>query len=108
MEKLLTYPQTHSCKLPDLPFRIIGQFGTADNLAPRTIWHRTIWHRECKADNLAPRTIWHRSVKWTIWHRGQFGTADNLAPRTIWHHRQFGTADNLAPQCKVDNLAPPT
>ena len=74
-----------------------GQFGTADNLAPRTIWHRTIWHRECKADNLAPRTIWHRSVKWTIWHRGQFGTVDNLAPRTIWHRGQFSTVDNLAP-----------
>ena len=42
-----------------------GQFGTQDNLAPRTIWHRhekgTIWHQECK--------------------RGQFGTQDNLAPR---------------------------
>ena len=31
--------------------KVLGQFGTMDNLAP-----------------------------WTIWHRGQFGTMDNLAP----------------------------
>ena len=36
-----------------------GQFGTADNLAPRV-----------QADNLAPRI-----------RNGQFSTVDNLAPR---------------------------
>ena len=54
-----------SCELAILGFdqMILGQFGTTDNLAPRTIWHRnekrTIWHRNVKTDNLAP---------------GQFGT----------------------------------
>ena len=33
-----------------------GQFDTADNLTPRTIWHR---------GQFDTRTIWHR----TIWHR---------------------------------------
>ena len=65
--------------------RVMGQFDTADNLTPRTIWHQP-----CKEDNLTPRTIWHLGQfdtimqNRTIWHRPC--KEDNLTPRTIWHH----------------------
>ena len=66
-----------------------GQFGTADNLAPRVKNGQF-----GTADNLAPRTIWHQELKRTIWHRGQFGTKS--VKRTIWH--QELKTDNLAPR----------
>ena len=47
-----------------LKILVMGQFDTADNLTPRTIWH---W--PCKEDNLTLRTIWHR---------GQFDTIINF------------------------------
>ena len=73
-----------------------GKFGTADDLALRTIWHCGQFGA---AENLALQTIRHcrqfgtvdNSALRTIWHLGQFGTKENLAPRTIWHRRQFGT-----------------
>ena len=63
--------------------------GLQDNLTARTICCLAIWHQECKADNLAPRTIWHRGQFGTVMKNGQFGTADNLAPQC--------KTDNLAP-----------
>ena len=89
--------------------KVMGQFDTADNLTPRTIWHfgqfdtimasRTIWHHEGKEDNLTPRTIWHLGQfdtimqNRTIWHRPC--REDNLTPRTIWHRGQFDTIINF-------------
>merc|ERR1719420_2221172 len=83
---------------------ILGQFGTADNLAPRTIWHPDNLAPSCKTDNLAPRTIWHRHVK-----------TDNLAPPckngqfgTTMKNGQFGTIKfvfpNPAPEGRTDNF----
>ena len=84
-----------------------GKFGTADDLALRTIWH---CEQFGAAENLALETIRHcrqfgpadNLAPWIIRHCGQFGTADNLVPRKIWHRGRFGTADNLAPYPKIN------
>ena len=53
-------PYLNSDCTPHPPDLVLGQFGTKDNLAPRTIWHR---HEK--------RTIWHRNGKGTIWHHNE-------------------------------------
>ena len=49
---------------------LIGQFGTADNLAPG----------QFGTGQFGTRTIWHRGQFGTMCKNGQFGTAENLAP----------------------------
>ena len=80
-----------------------GQFDTADNLTPRTIWHRP-----CKKDNLTPQTIWHHHAKYDnltpTMQGGQFDTADNLTPRTIWHHHKFHISAIVWPPNMIRNI----
>ena len=63
---------------------IIGQFGTADNLAPWTIWYRGQFGTGQFGTKIIKRTIWQQDNK-----SGQLGT------RTILHQENLAL-DNLA------------